>query len=71
MNMNRTTRIMFFAIVVATRIHLSTGFAVTSSFTQKSTSIFGSSYSRRQYSKTTFSMGLQTAIVGMPNVGKV
>ena len=69
--MNTRIQTMFIAAVVASRIQASSGFSVTSTFLRSSTKFGQSCYHRRQYSKTTLSMGLQTAIVGMPNVGKV
>jgi hypothetical protein len=65
---NMSKLVNMFCFITAVRLHLSTGFSSqTSSFTRPRYGGFG----RRYYSATSLRMGLQTAIVGMPNVGKV
>jgi len=56
-------------LVFGRSARLVSGFSRTSTFT-RSTIVPPSSTNQRQYSASTLSMKLQTAIVGMPNVGK-
>ena len=60
--------LLLLVIMLATITRQTMAFVSRSSFTQ--TLRVSSSQQQRSYSRTTLSMKLQTAIVGLPNVGK-
>ena len=61
--------LLLLVIMLATITRQTMAFVSRSSFTQ-TLRIVSSSQQQRSYSRTALSMKLQTAIVGLPNVGK-
>ena len=62
--------LLLLVIMLATITRQTMAFVSRSSFTQTTLRVSSSQQQKRSYSRTALSMKLQTAIVGLPNVGK-